>query len=331
VTQFQRLHGSVGCREGCFSYCATRVRAIVSRCVGVTLALVCALVPAAGVRAATFAVDTLEDRADAVAADGVCADSAGLCTLRAAITEANASPANDAILFAVRGTIVLGSMLPVVANAATAGTLEIDGGGQVTLSGNGRVPILAVASGGNLWLRNIRLERGSAYVGGAIYSYEGTLTIENSTFSGNSAWRGGGAILSDLGTLTIENCTFSGNSAEKGGAIHSYLGTLTIENCTFSGNSAEWGGAIYDHGTLTIVENSTLSGNSASLNGGAIALVESSMSRAVGTRLLDNEAAGDGGGVYVYGGTVHIRDTTLARNTSRRRGGGVFNAESRAS
>jgi predicted outer membrane repeat protein len=218
----------------------------------------------------------------------VCADVVGYCTLRAAIMEANALPTDDRIVFAATGPIVLGSTLPEVADARRAGALEIDGGGRVTLrSGSG--PILAVANGGNLTLRNIRLERSWR----AIYAASGsTLTIENSTLSENRG-DNGGAIYSE-GTLTITNSTFSGNSATyygAGGAISS-SGTLRIENSTFSGNSATYyGGAIYSSGTL----------------------------QAVGVRIFDNQARRDGGGCYL-GGTADIRASTLARNTSHRGG-----------
>jgi CSLREA domain-containing protein len=172
VTHFQRLDGSVGCHGAYFLSRAKRVLGIVFRRLAVALALACGVLPAAGAGAATFVVDSLADRIDAEPGDGVCADLIGSCTLRAAITEANASRGNDTIGFAVSGTIVLLATLPEVADASTTGTLEIDGGGRVTVSGNDAVRILSVAPGGNVALRNIRLERGRAEWGdgGAISS-----------------------------------------------------------------------------------------------------------------------------------------------------------------
>ena len=50
----------------------------------------------------------------------------------------------------------------------------------------------------------------------------GTLTITDSTFSGNSTTDGGGGICNDsIGTLTITDSTFSGNSASDGAAAAS--------------------------------------------------------------------------------------------------------------
>ena len=263
------------------------------------------LPPRVALAQTTFVVEmTAVDRGDASPGDGVCADVVGFCTLRAAIMEANAIPTDDRIVFAATGPIVLGSTLPEVADARWAGALEIDGGGQVTLSGNDWVQILAVANGGNLTLRNIRLERGRAEYGngGAIYATSGsTLTIAGSTFSGNSARSSyqarGGAIYSE-GTLTIQNSSFSGNTAgSSGGAIYSSeWGTVRIENSTFSGNSAsELGGAVSSSGQLY----------------------------GFGVRVVDNEAGRDGGGFYLRG-SAHVSASTFARNRARR-GGGVFN------
>ncbi len=309
------------------------------------------LPPRVALAQTTFVVElTAVDRPDASPGDGVCADVVGYCTLRAAIMEANALPTDDRIVFAATGPIVLGSTLPQVADARRAGALEIDGGEQVTLSGNNRVQILSVANGGNLTLRNIRLEQGRAEYGnagaiyatsgstltiasstfsgnsapngegGAIYS-EGTLTIENSTFSGNSAMRHGGAISSG-GTLTIENSTFSGNSARngQGGAIYSE-GTLTIQNSTFSGNSATYaGGAIYSEGTLTIT-NSTFSGNSG-YNGGAI---YSSRTLTIENSIFSGNSTNsywDGGGAIYSSGTLTIQKSTFSGNSAAYYGGG---------
>ena len=50
--------------------------------------------------------------------------------------------------------------------------------------------------------------------GGGIRNDGGTVTVSNSTFSGNSAGYGSGGIDNDGGgTVTVSNSTFSGNSA----------------------------------------------------------------------------------------------------------------------
>jgi predicted outer membrane repeat protein len=103
------------------------------------------------------------------------------------------------------------------------------------------------------------------------------LTVVNSTFSGNfTSGSSGGAIYNaynPLGdTVTVTNSTLSGNSATYGGGIYND-GMLTITNSTLSNNSASSaGGGIYSGGTLnyanTIIANSPAGGDCA--NGGTI-------------------------------------------------------------
>ena len=88
--------------------------------------------------------------------------------------------------------------------------------------------------------------------GGGIYANSGTLTVSNSTLSGNSS--GGGIRLEHGGATAL-----SGNRPSAAASQHS----LTVTNSTLSGNSASTRRRHSDNlGTLT-VQNSTLSGNSA--------------------------------------------------------------------
>lgn len=61
--------------------------------------LVLSLQPERAQVATTFTVKSTADTVDAKPGDGVCADSCGNCTLRAAIMEANAFPGDDTINF----------------------------------------------------------------------------------------------------------------------------------------------------------------------------------------------------------------------------------------
>jgi len=225
-------------------------------------------------------------------------NNAGVGSLRQAVIDANAAAGADIINFSISGTITLVSSLPDITDAAG---LTIDGTGHtVTISGNNSVRVTAVSVGTSLTLNNLTIANGSAVTGGGIYNY-GSLTVTNSTFSGNSAEEDGGGILNNninasLTMLTITNSTFSGNSAgeEGGGGISNNNGTVTITNSTFSGNSADNGegggngGGIANADTVTVV-NSTFSGNS---------------------------AGGLGGGIYTLSGTVTISNTIIANSAS---------------
>jgi predicted outer membrane repeat protein len=120
--------------------------------------------------------------------------------------------------------------------------------------------------------------------GGAILN-NGSLTVQNVSFVGNTAFEDGGAISNEgVGAdLTILNSTFSGNfltdvpgQEEEGGAIVNVGGTVTIANSTFFGNSIpNTGGAIHNSGNndktgdLTLI-NSTITGNGATESGGGV-------------------------------------------------------------
>ncbi|MCA9919391.1 MAG: hypothetical protein KC445_15635, partial [Anaerolineales bacterium] len=76
--------------------------------------------------------------------------------------------------------------------------------------------------------------------GGAIYN-QGTLTVTNSTFSGNSAATGA-AVANEDGTATLTNVTISANSATaNGGGVSNNTGSFTVGNSIVYGNTAPSG------------------------------------------------------------------------------------------
>jgi hypothetical protein len=89
---------------------------------------------------------------------------------------------------------------------------------------------------------------------GGIDNEGGTLTVVNSTISGNSGLSGGGGLTNNgNGTVMIANSTISGNSSDSGGGIHN-AGTMTIANSTISGNSCvNAGGGLVNLGKVTII------------------------------------------------------------------------------
>ncbi len=77
----------------------------------------------------TYTVTSTLDTPDASPGDGICADSGGHCTLRAAMTEADYHPGFDTVAFDLPGTapvtIQLGSALPII--TSLSGGVLIDG------------------------------------------------------------------------------------------------------------------------------------------------------------------------------------------------------------
>src|SRR5262249_57957086 len=83
--------------------------------------------------------------------------------------------------------------------------------------------------------------------GGIFNSQTGTVTVSDSTFTGNSATNGGGIfntrsfVIPGLvvpTTLTVSDSTFTDNSATAHGGGIDTLGSATVSGSTFTGNSA---------------------------------------------------------------------------------------------
>ena len=137
--------------------------------------------------------------------------------------------------------------------------------------------------------------------GGVIYTEVGTLTIDDSLFSGSGWTNEGGAIYTGSGG-TIHNSAFSNCPAGYGGAIDSFGDQpLTVSgssfiNCSATGHSNSAGGAIYAKDPLTVT-NSTFDDCMAYPDGGAIYSERDTTIDNAKFYLVLAEY-GDGGGVY---------------------------------
>ena len=197
-------------------------------------------------------------------------------------------------------------------------TFEGDGAASTFIDGTHSYQIFSV-SAANASFSGLTFENGwPSSAGGAIYaSGTGTVTVTNSTFSNNKVGSvGGGAIYANGtgNTVSVANSTFSGNSGYDGGAIddNGTGSTVSVTNSTFSSNSsAHFGGAIYAAGTGTVT-SSTFSGNTASI-GGAI-FANGAVSITNGTLFSGNSATVYGGAIYVAG-TISVLDSTFSSNS----------------
>ena len=111
----------------------------------------------------------------------------------------------------------------------------------------------------------------------------GTLTVNNSTLTGNSASGRGGAISINHsnGPSTIADSTIADNQAAYGGGLSFYslyagADSLQITNSTISGNEANGpngvaGGVyLYGSGNQSSIDNTTIADNSATTFGGGV-------------------------------------------------------------
>jgi CSLREA domain-containing protein len=252
----------------------------------------------------------------------------------------------DCVIYNGGGIYNAGGTLTVT-NSALSGNTSNNGGGiyneggavtvtNSTLSGNSvgaRYGGGIYNEGGTLTVTDSTISGNSASGGGGIYNVGGTVvTVTNSTLSGNLANYGGG-ITNDGGTLTVTDSTLSGNT--RGGAILNNSGTLIVTDSTISGNSANSGGGgitnLWYGGTVVTVTNSTISGNSGTLGGGiynagSLTVADSTIT---GNYASSSISSGGGGGIYndsrdtfglYFVGTVTLNRSLVSGNSATRDG-----------
>ena len=182
---------------------------------------VCWLVTGAFAQAATFAVNSPADVNDANPGNGLCetAPGNGVCTLRAAIQETNALAGTDEIILSPNTYL-----LTVVSELGITGSLTITGGGASTtiIDGNKSVRpnsrVLVAGSGITVNISGVTIRNGGTGDGGGGIFTGGTLTLTNSTVSGNNAGDDAGGVFNlNGGAMTLINSTVSGNSCGDGG------------------------------------------------------------------------------------------------------------------
>jgi CSLREA domain-containing protein len=290
-------------------------------------------------QATTLTVTSPADDLDVTPGDGLCATAGGLCTLRAAVAEANALPGADEIILPPNLYV-----LSLVDALLITDELTITGGGALTtiIDGNQRVRpnsrVLTIGASITVHISGVTLHNGGTADGGTegggggLFN-AGTLTLTNSTVSGNTATNHGGGI-NNAGILTLTNSTVSENIAghDAGGIYNASTGTMLLTNSTVSGNIAgDDGGGLRNApgGTLTLV-TSTVSGNHAGDEAGGIRNGLATLIL-VNSTVSGNKANFDGGGIYNIG-TAYVFNVTMTANQADAglhglgTGGGVHNA-----
>lgn len=237
------------------------------------------------------------------------------CTLREAITSINAGVAsggcvasgvlgtNDSIDFSVSEVIVSGSELAITENVS----FNPDGS-EVTIDGDGFEGVFYIENS-TVSFDRVTITGGNTIGGGGgIYAYNSSVSLNNSTVSGNEADYGAG-IYSNVSTIELSNSTVSGNSAEDyGGGIYAYANsTVTLSNSTVSSNlSGAYTGGIFNASGVLELSNSTVTGNSGSTTyysyGGGIAVLFSTVT--LNNNLIAGNTAFDAGELYNIGSTI---------------------------
>ena len=296
----------------------------------------------------SLSVTTTKDSTDARPGDGKCADASGRCSLRAAVQEANASGGGSVVLGQDTYRLTLSG---IDEDAGATGDLDITT--RIVLDGRGaRVDaqrldrVLDVLPGASLTLRDVTVSGGAAQGTGLPASgggarNAGTLTVDRSTITGNTAVRAGGGIEATPGSsTTVSRSTLSENSTGagpgNGGGLHlTGAGAVHVERSTVSGNTAaSEGGGLWNSGAGTMtVDRTTVSGNTASgaeatMGGGGLFQEAGptgtlTVTRSEVSHNLADGAAGSGGGILNDQATLVVERSRVEGNSAPRAGGGI--------
>ncbi len=238
-------------------------------------------------------------------------------------------------------TIVDANEAGRVLTVPAAVTATVDG---LTLTNGRAIEAGGVHCLGDLTITNSTVSNNRTVVapyedarGGGIMIDGGTLALEHSTVSGNTANGSfgsgqGGGILVDGGMATLENSTITGNAARsisnfgRGGGVLVESGTLTIDGCIINDNGASafqsqsaYGGGVMSLNSAVNIVDSTLSENSASSGGGIRSQGGSLLIS--GSTISENGALLFGGGISALEGLFQLTNSTVTSNNARSAGG----------
>ena len=155
----------------------------------------------------------------------------------------------------------------------------------------------------------------------------------------------GGGVYNEAGsptTVTITNSTFSGNTASDdccGGALYSKPeATVTATNTSFTSNTtaACCGGAIYNEGTFSLSRGSITNNSVANCCGGGLAAIDGQSSTTLTNVTVSSNSAGtepgqpslpSAGGLYLETGQMSLTHVTVADNTGSNGSSGISNGD----
>ncbi len=161
--------------------------------------------------------------------------------------------------------------------------------------------------------------------GGGMLNDSSSPTLNNITFSGNSATVAGGGMANSSSSPTVTNVTFSGNSAaENGGGMVNYSSSPTLANVSFSGNSSTLGGGMSNFSSSPSLTDVSFSGNTAAHSGGMYNDASGNPTLLNVTFSGNQATTGDGGGLGNDGGNPTLTNVTFSGNSGHY-GGGIFN------
>ncbi len=285
-----------------------------------------------------YDVNSFADVPDA-AIDGVCNTTADnthpICTLRAAVMEANSFAGPDQVMINLPAGTYLFTRAIAMPDDVSNGDLNLTGNVRITGKGydlsiidaNHLDRVILVAPGAVVTLSDLRVQggrppqsvtRSGGGNGGGIYN-GGSLTLLRCLVRDNQIYNGfgGAGIASFSGSLAIVDSMIRVNGARPespgivGGGLLLNSSTSVISRSTVYANNAYDGGGIrQEAGSLKIV-NSTISGNSASDKGAGLSLDSGASAALNNVTLATNSAGNSGGGISLVSSGVALSNSIL--------------------
>ncbi|MGQ0733012.1 MAG: choice-of-anchor Q domain-containing protein [Acidobacteriota bacterium] len=212
--------------------------------------MLCLMLAAVG--EAQYVVNSTLDERDLVPGDGACLTASGVCTLRAAIQDANVAPGLNTV------TVPAGVFRLTISGTGEddGATGDLDVTQDLIIEGVRSVSTIIDAAGldrvvdhrgGTLRLRRVTIRGGAAEHGGGVRSAVPTLIVEDSVIRDNMATgTGGGLFLSYPAQITRTTVALN-HAGTEGGGIYAGVsvpsGLHEISNTTISTNQAGTRGA----------------------------------------------------------------------------------------
>ncbi|MGC3989290.1 MAG: right-handed parallel beta-helix repeat-containing protein [Chthoniobacteraceae bacterium] len=283
--------------------------------------------------------------------------SAGAVTIVNSKFTSNVAEGSGGAIVATSGSLTIKNSIFSKNNAwNTGGAIWADGADSVSLTGvtfqgnnaltSGAVDLQDVTTitvSGCHFLHNLAENQGALYVNETTGS-GGSVSIKNSTFTGNTAVQMNGALALNLEvdlTATISHCVVTGNTAKTGSGGGMSLSTtsdgaaIDVVSTVISGNRSGWSGAGLQVGSLSTVSTITVSkcvitGNSALTGDGGGIYLEGGVLEVSGSLVEGNKVQGSnnqGGGIYAGYGALTLSQSEVTGNQAET-GGGVLVATS---
>ena len=291
-------------------------RAFAKRASALAVGLIFVALASPALAANTYVVNSTADLPDADPADGICAASTGVCTLRAAIMQAN--------FVAGPSTIIVPSGLYLITRVgydddALVGDLDLKhdmtiqgaGSGATIIDGNGSVThdrVFKIRS----TVQNVTLSGMTIRNGESLPTP--TPTPTPSPTPTPRALGGGGLYIEGASQVHLSDVIVDSNTGVNGGGIYA--------------NFSSQGGSLELH--HVIVRANTVTSGGVGAGGGVFAHLPSSLGgfAVQDSQVYSNTADGTGGGLYVDGNTTAhwtILRSEIYSNTAAS-GGGIGNS-----